>query len=291
MKTDFVPITYFAVPLQKQLLENQENIRGKPYEDFFDPNLKIPDSAIQQVTRGPMDRRYVKTPSKSDISAFVKGEDVIQGSGYAMVDEALFYVQSRMLMPGITSEMMRWWFVWHQLEKERYTLWFPQAHIDNKVADPERLADTSLTFEERLYGNTNVAKEFIGPIAQEIAIHFDSPAALGADREILEQNGYYFSTSAWMSLTAAPETCMGLMFHLGRDTSKGFEFITQYWMGSHDELHRFPGGADAAAFLRSVGFETEALENLAFELSIHDLSEYYNLARILPKLYEKFAGN
>ena len=121
------------------------------------------------------------TPSVSDLNRLLDPSYKTPKQGYAVLDGSTTYVQNSMFFPGVTAEMFRWWFTWHPIEKERYMLWFPQAHIDNSVQDRARLANTGLSYEDRLYDNPNRVVELVGPQAMELLIRFTDPAKLGFD--------------------------------------------------------------------------------------------------------------
>ena len=79
------------------------------------------------------------------------------------------------------------------------------------------------------------------------------------------------------------------MIHLARDTGHGFELLSRYWIGAHREFSRFQGGSDAPALLQKIGMDRAAIETLACEMSVHDMTEFTTLSGILPELYEIFS--
>ena len=79
-----------------------------------------------------------------------------------------------------------------------------------------------------------------------------------------------------------------LMLHLARDTERGLELISRYWIGAHPEFIRFQGGSDAPALLGKMEMDRDAIENLAYEMSVHDMTEFNLLARILPGIHQTF---
>jgi hypothetical protein len=291
-KGDFVehmtPVTYMAAPLQKQFFKNKEALLDKPYADVFTPDLAVPLERARILQRGPLAPELQMAPTAENINRYITDNSKFPDVGYALVDGSLAYVQSRMVMPNVTAEMMRWWFLWHPLEPQRYSLWFPHSHVDTRVIDPARLSDISLSFEERLYGNTNITTEYIGPAMFPIHIHFDDPVNLGLSKETIDQSNLTFSVSGTLCPALATDTTFGLMMHLGRDTEDGFEFFSQYWIGAHEEMNRFKGGKDGNALLKKMGLGGEQLEATAYELSVHDMTEYHHLAIILPELYKRF---
>ena len=283
-----VPVTYIPVSMQKQLAANRRSVGGRPYEPFFLPDIEVPAAAAKLLRAGPMPREQTLTPSIADFGRLLDRASDFPDNGYALLDGPTAYAQSRVVMPGVTTAQFEWWFTWHPIEKERYMLWFPQAHIDNSVLDPSRLADTSLSFAERLYNNPNAIDEFIGPTSLKIVIHFAPPESLGLDGASLRRAGFTTSASGTIRVADAPDTTFMLMLHLARDTPAGMELLSRYWIGAHPEFVRFPGGKDAPALLSRMGMTAETIERLAYEMAVHDMTEFAHLGRILPDVFAAF---
>ena len=285
------PVTYVPVSMQKQFAANQRAVAGKPYERFFLPDIEVPAAGAKLLRAGPMPTEQTLTPSIADLGRLIDHAAEFPDHGYALLDGPTAYAQSRVVMPGVTTRMFEWWFTWHPLEKERYMLWFPQAHVDNSVIDPARLADTSLSYAERLYDNPNAIDEFIGPTSLKIVIHFASPASLGLDEDALRRAGLTTSASGTIRVADAPDTTFMFMLHLARNTRAGMELFSRYWIGAHPEFARFPGGRHAPALLSRLGMDTDAIERLAYEMAVHDMTEFAHLGRVLPDVFATFGPN
>src|ERR1700733_7206246 len=102
---------------------------------------------------------YILTPRVEDMNKTFDPDRRFPDAGYAVLDGTSLYFQSRIEMPGETTDMFKWWFTWHPQEKEGYMLWFPHAHFDNYCEDAGRLADASLSYKQRLYNNPNHVDE------------------------------------------------------------------------------------------------------------------------------------
>jgi 2,4-diacetylphloroglucinol hydrolase len=286
---DLTPITYMPVALQQQFSKNQQLLSGTRYAEFFDGDLSVPASLARALRHGPLPSNLTLTPSVEDINRlFDPGR--FPDAGYALLDGPTAYAQSRIEMPGVTSEMFKWWFLWHPLDKQRYMLWFPHAHVENSVEDPKRLADASLSYEKRLYNNPNHLTEFIGPSSLPIIIHFTDPVDLGFDPAVLKRAGITANASGTIRPAAAPDTTFILMVHLARDTNRGLELFSRYWIGAHPEFKRFAGGSNASGLLDKMGMGKEAIESMAYEMAMHDLTEFNVLKRILPRVHKAFAA-
>jgi hypothetical protein len=199
------------------------------------------------------------------------------------------YVQSRKFFPGCTAQMFKWWFIWHPAESERYTLWFPYAHVSNPCVHHQRLCDESLSFEERLYGNTFCASEYVGDRLMHLHIDFQEPASLGLNTDLYREAKIDGSVSALMSLADHPEVPVSLMVHLFKEVPDGMYLTSRYWVGAHPSMARFPGAEKAASLLKENGFGEAELETLAYEFAVHDMCEFNHLASFLPDLYREFS--
>ena len=54
----------------------------------------------------------------------------------ARCPDGVSYVAVRTPMPGVTAEMVDWWFDWHPRDPLRYRVWHPAAHRSNRVEQP-----------------------------------------------------------------------------------------------------------------------------------------------------------
>ena len=281
--------SYFAPVAQLQAQINRERIAAKSYADFFCLDMEMPTSAARVLQRGAMDPADALTPSEADLNRLLSPDYTTPDQGYAMLDGLTSYVQSRVVMPGVTTEAFRWWFTWHPLEHERYTLWFPYAHIANSVTDPDRLADRTLSYEERLYRNPNRVRELVGPVELDITIRFLPPEELGFDPKRLAAAGFTASASGLVGHGEHADGVMSMMVHLARDTHAGLELVSRYWIGGHPALRRFPGSEHTLDGLVAAGFTEPMVLGAAYELALHDSLEFNHLAKVLPALYARFA--
>ncbi len=285
---DWSTVTYLSLQSQKQRKANEQAVRVTPYADFLDMDLSVPSAAAQAIQFGPLDPGEVLSPSAQNLNRLIDPFYKTKDNGYAVLDGQMAYAQSRIVMPGVTTDMFKWWFTWHPVERERYMLWFPQAHIDTSVADPARLKDTSLSYEKRLFNNPNRIQEWIGPSRLDAIIHFAEPATLGFDAQALARAGFTASASAVCYATPAPDIPFTLMVHIARDTDDGMELLSRYWIGAHADMARFANAEKAPAMLNHIGFNEQVAEMTAYEMSVHDMTEFNHLARILPGIHRAF---
>ncbi|WEE02672.1 DAPG hydrolase family protein [Serratia marcescens] len=290
-------ISYYQVPMQKRLKINEKGIQGKPYAEFFDSNLDAPVEMIRALEQGPLAKEHILQPTKAGLKTLLERFDEFPVSGYAVVEDGgpCAYAQSRHIFPGVTTEMFKWWFCWHPIESERYYLWFPHAHIHNSVVDPKRLADTRLSYAERLYGNPNHITEYIGDNYLDGVIHFNAPESFGVESELLKKHRFTFNASGIITPYDAQSTPLVLMIHLGRDTPQGMEMVNRYWIGTHeswDRFDKFPdGGKRSREYIAKAGMTKASLEGFAYEMAVHDMTEFSSLGRFLPEIYARFGNS
>lgn len=284
-----VPVTYYPVAMQKRLAEARLAVAGSEYEEFFQTELSVPEEVAVRLQNGPMPVLHATPPTAEGLNNLLDGVFDGEDCGYCVLEGPTLYVQSKVSFPGSTPDMFKWWFWWHALDPRRYMLWFPHSHISATVEDPDRLANENLSFEERFYDNPNHVVELMGPEHFESTIRFCPPADLGFDPAKFSKAGYEASASGILEFPGIPHVTNGMMVHIVRPVEGGMELISRYWVGSHPALSRFPGEGKAAEIFADVGMTAEKMELVAYELAVHDMTEWNHLARILPGLYRKFA--
>ena len=98
-------------------------------------------------------------------------------NGYARLDDAMLYVAVHTPMPGVTGEMIDWWFAWHGEESARYQLWHPRDHVSARWRNPVHWAGGGRGEWQQLYrGNVSEVDEFVGSTLMQLSIAFVDPA-------------------------------------------------------------------------------------------------------------------
>lgn len=97
---------------------------------------------LSALTAGPID--------PSDALPFDEKNDLLKPgylakeNGYCFLTDGSCYVAVLTRMPGVTGDMLDWWFSWHAQESLRYKIWYPGAHAGTSVSISVRLfSDTS----------------------------------------------------------------------------------------------------------------------------------------------------
>jgi len=280
-----VPVTYFPVPTQHQFLRNQEGVRGKPYERFFNGDLRLSEDVLPAI-RGPM------VPSDAlpfdDVNALLEPGYQAVENGFCEMPDGSAYVASLVPFPGATGEMYQWWFWWHAVEPARYTLWYPHNHIAANPIDRSVLTAPGLTHEQRYVGTTHHVDEYIGHELVRIAIRFVDPAEFGLDTSRFAEAGIVGHACARVSLRDAPLDVV-TMIHLARKTPDGIEQRSRYWIGHNVKLRLLGARLSVDRLGTALGTKRRmAGERVAYEQLLHDQIEFTHLASFLPDLWKEF---
>ena len=255
--------------------------KEKPYSKYFYKELaEVPAEDLDKVNAGPVDPASA-TPIQDRSDLMRRGYLEVE-TGYAVMPDGSGFAATLVRMPGVTPEMLDWWFNWHPLEGLRYALWCPVAHTDISVEDPARHLDSSgVPLKERNYGSTHYPIEgFNLEGKQKVAIHFFTPQEFGLDMSMFSEPGISRAYCANVVL-ALMKTPFNVFFHAVREVDGGVEYRSRYWI-----KYTMKDGAPVKV-KRPMPFK---MMDLARNNCLHSLIEYNNLASFLPQLYEEMGG-
>ena len=195
------------------------------------------------------------------------------------------YVAIRTPMPGLSAEMVDWWFDWHPRDPMRYRIWHPQAHRDNSLEPSARPG------AKAHWGATHHPVEDVGTGVVNARIAFRSPRVLG------------FSTDALDDPAVATVVCAEVgddsrrvrhtsMAHVFLREDSGVVLRSHFWLGARIRPYLpAPLSAPLGALLNNRVVRGSALpDGLPQALALHCAEEYANLATLLPELYGRFGG-
>jgi hypothetical protein len=88
-------------------------------------------------------------------------------------------------LPGVTVDMLDWWFAWHSLADMHYGIWYQPGHFAISISAKSRakLEDPRVPIKEKIYGRTDHVVEDVGTGPEDIYIYFCHPAELGFDMD------------------------------------------------------------------------------------------------------------
>lgn len=178
-------------------------------------------------------------------------------------------------MPGVTPEMVRWWFADYMKTSEHYERWHPTAHVwmdwENKVPG-EYVGASHLVHEYITEGKLDKLRiQFVPPeeILGDVAFREDD-VAICARAGLLEEPLYG-----------------GKMCHIVRSTDDGAEMLSRFWLGmvakreGNGEVGSVLGLVANTNLARRIGVSTSG----ATDLMNHATQEMGYLAEFLPELY------
>lgn len=194
-----------------------------------------------------------------------------QEVGYKPFPDGSWLVAMICPMPGITKEMIDWWFWWHCQDNLRYQVWFPSDHISIKYHKKDRdyfKQESQPAFRP----NSQCPVERIGGSKMPLQIDFVAPEQFGFTKEAMEWGNIATIVCGHVSAFGGfvPHTEMA---HIYKQTEDGLFLISRFWLGKtmNPLLRKFV-----------------MTEKMARGMAEHCCVEYRNLAEILPGLYQKY---
>jgi hypothetical protein len=272
-------------PQDRKPIPLTEEEKKSPIAKYYTETLAQPTNpaALQALLAGPMDPNLSIKPEQAKTlmqSGYVEGEN-----GYCIMDNGAGYLAVNNKFPGVSLDMMKWWFAWHPLETLRYKIWNPYCHPYAAIADVDRakITDPNLPIEEKIVDVVHFVVEDIGGGMQDVVIHFRPVEELGFTKEELAANKCY--AIGGYGLVENREGQKGktpaIMLHFYRETEDGIESRTRFWMG-----YRIVKGHPVCVLPEGI----RVPEVVPMGLALHNVEEFSHLASILPKVYEEF-GN
>jgi len=266
--------------VRKRLTAAEEQ---KPYAKYFHQSAAEPNPALMCIlNKGPMDPAKALMPQ--DINSLLEPGYHEVETGYCTLEDGAGYVAVNNSFPGVTLDMINWWFAWHGLEDMRYMLWFRKGHHGIDLSDEDRqiILDPSTPMEARFQGRTHYVIEDAGSGVEDIQISFLPPEAFGFDMEKFRSGRFTLVAGNGLAQSrAGGPKAPAVMMHLFREVPGGVESRTRFWMGYH-----FMGGKPVKLIPDGIRIPVQAPMGLAF----HNVEEYSNLASILPGLYKEMEG-
>lgn len=204
---------------------------------------------------------------------YAEGEAGFQ-SEIRRLPNGVYEVSALTEMPGVSAEMVRWWFGDYLQTSEHYKRWHPTAHVwmdwENKV-------------DGAYIGASHLVHEYLGEDLSKLRIQFVppedilGPVRLGADD---------VAVCARAGLLEQPLNG-AKMCHIIRNTEYGAEMRSRFWLGivaKRDGNETVPSieGVVANTYLaRKIGVRPSAARNLM----THAIEEMGYLAEFLPALH------
>ncbi len=279
--------------------------KAKPYAKYFyrEHSGVTPELAPWLQDPRPLDPAEPLPIERRDdllLPGYLPGE-----TGYCLLPGGGAYVAVCHPMPGVTADMINWWFAWHGLEDLRYMLWSPEDHYAVSLSDEDRakVLDPERPLRLKFQGITHHVYEDIGQGADDLWISFMTPEDFGFDMSrwhapnvatLVAANVLVKSGQAPEGSPLLPVAMCHFVRELPQDEgpeshqaaggaapSRGVEMRTRFWMGWQivDKKPQF-------ALLEGMTIP----EAVPAGLFRHCILEYSNLRVLLPEIYAETGG-
>lgn len=270
--------------MDKYLGMKEGDLDGKPYAKYWNPEMQ----PVQEHVR----KALVHGVEAAELGFEVTGANQLLDRGYlplengfTRLDSGQIFVAALTRMPGVTAEMIDWWFGWHPMETQRYKLWHPRAHqairAGKMIGDDPDIADRG-----KYLNNPNYITEYVGSESMDIVITFaEASDFLDVGRFAEARVGT--AICGTVGYQNKPVN-FGLLIHLIRETSEGCEMRSRFWLGDIS-ITWLP---ERGLLNRIAGSKTVAKHALPLttgrDMTVHCAMEMNHLASFLPNLYADY---
>ena len=263
----------------KTLTEEQKK---SPLAKYCDrPPVGPAPSVMEIFQKGPMD------PSKAlpfdRINDLLDPEYQEVETGYCVLENGNGYVCVKSELPGVTVDMLKWWYAFYPLEGIRYKALCPDKHGSVAVSDIDRakILDPDVPIDEKITNVDHFVIEDLGGGYYDTIYTFYKPEDMGFDAEKLAASDVK-AIFGGVSISEPRDgwgKAPAVFMHVCRETGDGIELRTRMYLGC-----RVVAGAIRSVLPPGLILPVEAPMGLAF----HTAEENANLAAILPDLYAEF---
>ena len=223
--------------------------------------------AVIQITLPSRDSTY---------QVFNDSKHVEFESGVRRLRDGTVEVASLVSMPGVTTDMFRWWFSDYLQTTEHYRMWHPEDHV--------WMGWEHKTLGE-IPGSHHLVHEYIGGELMKLRIQFAWP------QEILGYDPTDENTVAICARVGELESSLNIaeMCHVASNTSAGTELRSRFWLGVIADRE----AAGWQNFLLSllannpISRQFAVSETEGINLHKHCMEEMNYLADLLPVIYKE----
>lgn len=247
------------------------------YYRFFEQEMAdIPIEKLEILKKGESEKKAVDFKDKN---LFLKGEDTGYCQiGYGIMEDGTGFVCNETYMPGVTSEMMDWWFPWHSVGSDlRYKIWDPEDHYFARADKVDYVCDPAVPMNQKTWGVSHYIIEDVGPGPAFLKLNFKRPADYGYDESIVGTE-----KCASMVCAVGEGDCAAAMTHKWYPYQDGIMFCSRFWIGI---------GIVDGKIKKIVPENVRVPLEVPKGLFAHNIKEFTNLAKILPEVYEENKEN
>ena len=219
----------------------------------------------------------ITLPSRDSAhQVFNDSKNVEFESGVRRLRDGTVEVASLVSMPGVTSDMFRWWFSDYLQTTEHYRMWHPEDHVwmgwEHKT-------------QGKITGSHHLVHEYIGGDLMKLRIQFAWP------QEILGYDPTDENTVAICARVGELESSLNIaeMCHVARNTPSGAELRSRFWLGviSDREATGWQNFLLSLLANNPISRQFAVSETEGINLHKHCMEEMSYLADLLPAIYKK----
>lgn len=262
--------------------------KAKPYSKYFYKDLASWDPEHMAKMDKPIDPALALPIER--ISDLLNPGDLDCEVGWCIMPDGSGFIANHRVWPGVTVEMIQWWFAWHALEDLRYKIWFPAGHYGISVSEETRrkITDPKVPLVEKVTGVTHHVVESCDGPTENIFIDFLKPEEMGFDMSRYHApnvgcvcGGHGVSQMINPPLGLPNFKGSAAMVHFFREVEGGIEQRTRFWIGKKflngSPIHTLPGGVKIPPYPVAG-------------LARHNVKEFANLQSFLPQIYSEHGG-
>jgi len=260
-----------ARPFAKYYYEPIKEADPKHYAEMDTPKDPAKAFGPEELNR-LLDTKYLESYETFEI-------------GWCHLPNGTGYIANKIFYPGVTAEMIDWWFAWHPLEDLRYRIWYPPQHAGIMLSpiDRARILDPKIPNAEKNWGVTHHVTEDCNCGMDNIEIAFRSPKDMGFDMERYNKVAATFAGGmGWqcpVDKTDFSITAPAMMAHIFYNQPGGLLHRTRFWMG----YRICPDNTFECSLPPGVKVPVEAVQGLAR----HNVKEFTRFGEFLPRIYKE----
>jgi hypothetical protein len=258
---------------------------ARPFAKYLYEEIPQPDPVHYGKMEQPIDPADSIGPEDInrllDVEALERGVEI----GWCNRPDGSGYIANTIVYPGVTADMIDWWFAWHPLEDLRYRIWYPPQHggIMLSPIDRARILDPAVPNREKNWGVTHYVTENCDCGMENVDISFRSPADMGFDMDRFNRAAATFAGGGGWAVTVHKDddsiTAPAIMCHTFYEVPGGLRHRTRFWMG----LRFTEQGKPELCLPRGVQVPSVAVQGLAR----HNVKEFTRFREFLPRIYKE----
>ena len=246
------------------------------YYKFFERDMaNIPAEKIALLD-APQEKSAVPFEEKN---LYLAGKDKDYAQvGYGTAANGTGFVCNETYMPGVTPEMLDWWFPWHSVGSDlRYKIWDPEDHYFARADKADYVCDPIVPVNEKTWGVNHYILEDVGGGPGFLKICFKSPADFGFDTSLIGKEN-----CASLVCGIGDGSCAAAMVHKWYPYQDGVMLCSRFWIG-----YGVVDGEIRCTLPEGAKVPVEVSNGLF----AHNIKEFTNLAAILPEVYAENKDN